>query len=483
MLSFNGLLAQVSIQVDSVKHYIKDNFNNDSLVAQGYLSLGDIYKDKDELDISYENYRKAHLHTLRTKNYKHIPEQILTIEKRYESIFRFEKALLAAMDRFKIYHSIKDYDNLARSFNTIGYYHNRMGRLEKAIHYHNLSLRSYEIMKDTSGQLISLGNLAGIYQAQNEIEMSLKTHKRCLELALNIKDEVQTCVAYNNIAGILSNQGDMEGAINYYEKAHKLSQEFENKSMEATFAHNLGWVYLNDGDTILGEQYLNKGLEIRVSVNDLYGQIYSLTNLGVLNNKLGKSRLGLQQLEQAYEMAVNSQSPQLIMGTSRSLYKRYEDERKDKQALMLYKKYIQMRDSINNEKTQRAAIRQQTQYEFEKEQIRKENEAKEKARIEAEELKRRNNLEYSLIFLGILALFGIVLMLGFFKVSNNVAEGLIFFAFLIFFEFLLVFTEPYLEQYTQGEPVYALLANSALALIIFPLHAVLERLLKKRIVK
>jgi hypothetical protein len=80
-------------------------------------------------------------------------------------------------------------------------------------------------------------------------------------------------------------------------------------------------------------------------------------------------------------------------------------------------------------------------------------------------------------------LFVAILMLGFIKVSPNIAEGLIFFAFLILFEFVLVFSEPYLEQYTNGEPMYNLLANSVLAILIFPVHSILERLLKKRIVK
>ena len=80
-------------------------------------------------------------------------------------------------------------------------------------------------------------------------------------------------------------------------------------------------------------------------------------------------------------------------------------------------------------------------------------------------------------------LFGIVISLGFIKVSPNIAEGLIFFAFLILFEFILVFAEPYLENYTNGEPMYNLLANAVIALLIFPLHDVLESKLKKRIVK
>ena len=61
--------------------------------------------------------------------------------------------------------------------------------------------------------------------------------------------------------------------------------------------------------------------------------------------------------------------------------------------------------------------------------------------------------------------------------------GKAFSALPILFEFVLVFSETYLEQYTNGEPMYNLFANSVLALLIFPVHAILEKLLKKRIVK
>ena len=74
-----------------------------------------------------------------------------------------------------------------------------------------------------------------------------------------------------------------------------------------------------------------------------------------------------------------------------------------------------MRDSINNEETQKATIRQQTKYEFEKAQLVKEQEAKEVLRLETEVTSRRDNLQYSIILVAILAVFGMVLALG--KVS------------------------------------------------------------------
>ena len=149
----------------------------------------------------------------------------------------------------------------------------------------------------------------------------------------------------------------------------------------------------------------------------------------------------------------------------------------------MYELYIQMRDSIKNEETQKATIRQQTKYEFEKAQLIKEQEEKEATRIEAEETGRRDNLQYSVILIGLLVLFGGVLSLGFIKVSPRMAEGIIFFSFLILFEFLLVLADPYIDRWSGGAPGIKLLFNAGVAALIFPMHSFFESKMKKRIVK
>jgi hypothetical protein len=53
----------------------------------------------------------------------------------------------------------------------------------------------------------------------------------------------------------------------------------------------------------------------------------------------------------------------------------------------------------------------------------------------------------------------------------------------VLFEFVLLLTDPFVETYTGGDPMVKLLINAAFAGFIFPLHSLLERLLKKRVVK
>ena len=96
---------------------------------------------------------------------------------------------------------------------------------------------------------------------------------------------------------------------------------------------------------------------------------------------------------------------------------------------------------------------------------------------------RRNLFEYSGVVIGLIIIGLFVTLLGFVKVKPWVAEGITFFVFLLFFEFLLVLLDPYLDKFTKGEPAYKLLINAGVAACIFPLHALFERMLKRRLMK
>jgi tetratricopeptide (TPR) repeat protein len=329
----------------------------------------------------------------------------------------------------------------------------------------------------------ALSNIGYVYYSQGDIPRALEYHHKTLKIYKEIHYKHGMGISYNNIGGIYKDQGNLTEGLNYHQKSLKIREEIGEELGMGVSYNNIGAIYRDQGDTAEALDYFFHSLNVREKIGDKYGISNSCNNIG--NIYMGQGNIpkaltfGLKALNLAQEIG----NPGQIKFAAKLLSTIYEKQGKGMKALEMYKLHVQMKDSINNEETQKATIRQQTQYEFEKAQIVKENEAKEEARIIEEETGRRNNLQYSLIFLGILVLFGVILSLGFIKVSPTIAEGIIFFAFLILFEFILVFSEPYLEQYTNGEPMYNLLANSVLALLIFPVHALLERLLKKRIVR
>jgi tetratricopeptide (TPR) repeat protein len=371
---------------------------------------------------------------------------------------------------------------LATTINNMAIIYDDQGNIAMALEYYNKSLYLFDKIGNKRGSANAFNNLGLIYLGQKELESALNYFQKSASINLELDNKLGLSQSYNNIGLAHEKNKNSQKSIEYYKLSLKYATDIGSKRAMAQSSSNLGGAFFSCDSLELATKYMLKSIKLRKEINDNKGLSLAYAHIGRLYLELNVD-LAEKYGSKGFDLATTVGSPNSIQKNANLLHFVYQKQGQDMKALEMYKLHIQMRDSINNEETQKATIRQQTQYEFEKEQIRKENEAKEQARIEEEETSRRNNMQYSLIFLGILLLFGGVLSLGFVKVSANVAEGLIFFAFLILFEFVLVFTDPYLEQFTDGEPMYNLAANALIALLIFPLHDKLETVLKKRIVK
>jgi len=122
-------------------------------------------------------------------------------------------------------------------------------------------------------------------------------------------------------------------------------------------------------------------------------------------------------------------------------------------------------------------------YEFEKAEAERKRLEMEDLRLENERTNRRNNLQYSGILIFLVTLSAGLIGLGKLHIPIRLAEGLIFFTFLLFFEFTLVLLDPYIEKCSSGAPAVKLAFNAILAAMIFPLHSFFEEGLKKRMAR
>ena len=340
----------------------------------------------------------------------------------------------------------------------------------------------------------ALNNIGYIYNSQGDIPKALEFLHKSLKIKEEIGEKAGIANCLNNIGYIYNSQGDIPKALEFLHKSLKIKEEIGEKSGIANSLNNIGVIYDDQGDIPKALEFFLKSLKIREEMGEKSGIANSLNNIGEIELKQGRATNALNYGMRGLEMAREIGAPELMSVNSRLLSKvakkqgnlttdpvlrqaRYEV------ALEMYELHILMRDSIKNEETQKAAIRQQTKYEFEKAQLVKEQEEKEKARLEAEVKGRRDNLQYSVVLICLLVIGVIVAMLGRLALPVRMAEGIIFFSFLILFEFLLVLADPYIEGWSGGAPGIKLLFNAGIAAFIFPMHAFFESKMKKRLVK
>ncbi|PCH96254.1 MAG: hypothetical protein COB85_03695 [Bacteroidetes bacterium] len=398
----------------------------------------------------------------------------------YEKSLEIKKILSQSNDQLI---AIAAKKGIAESLNNIGYIHNYRGAIASALDYYSQSLKIRETLNDRYGIANSLNNIGMVYKAQDDLDEALNYYLKSLKIKEELNHKYGIGESWNNIGEIHTLRGNLKEALECYQKSTDILLEIGEKVGSAIALNNIGSVHIELDNMEVALSFFQKSLKIRETIGDKKGIAEALNNIGIIRLERGEPEAARECADRCMRYSKELGYPEYIKRSANLLKKIYLQESNYKSALEMYELYTQMSDSIKNEATVKATIRQQTKYEFEKAQLIKEQATKELIRVSTEKMERRDNLQYSVILISILVLFGSILALGFFRVSERTAEGTIFFSFLILFEFFLVLADPYIDNWSGGAPGFKLLFNAGIAALIFPAHAFFEDKLKARLTK
>lgn len=454
--------STAALTVDSLSHIINTGHDTDIINAKLEIALVFSESNPDTTFLLYDEVPSAieertDQDTGQVASFYHLAKgrvlELIAWEHYGHNLFN--KALTNFYKALKIYKTLGEKELMADSYLGIGLIHEWQRNVEESIRCYNRALLAYISIDDEPGEATCYNNLAWVYLGQGKVELALKFHYQALEMGYKMTGEEKV--------GQLSSSFNSIGTI-YMDLA-------ENKKLPDDSIATLL-------DTALicfqqGFQYLNQLGEM-----SHYNRIDTYLDFANVFFARGKRDSSIHYINKATEISRNKENRRSIESIKYRLFKQDGDF---KRALEAYEQYILNRDSLFNDKTQKNAIRQQTRYEFEKNQLIEEQEARELLRLDQEKTQRRDNLQYSVVLICLLVLGVGLSMLGTITISTRIAEGLIFFSFLIFFEFILVLADPYIEDWSGGAPGIKLLFNAAIAALIFPLHAFFEDSIKKRI--
>ncbi len=396
--------------------------------------------------------------------------------RRYDSKLAMEHAERA----YQLAQSFKMEPVMADISFDIGLIHYNTGDYEKAQKYFLRSLSMFESLEDLIGIGKAYDMVGDIKGVQGDLEASLDHYKKALKMFQDAGDAYWIAWAYNDIARSTENP---DSSLKYHELSLMTSQKINNLQGIADSYHNMGMLHksLNRLDTALA--YLLRALALDKEQGNFYEIAISYNEIGALYIKMKKYDEGLVNINAALSIANGNR----MKGPAKMAYKRlseyYELMNNYEAAYENYQLYSSMKDSMFNEDKSKEIGKLEAKYEFEKAEHERKRLEKEQADVLAEAQRRRDNLQYSGILIFMVLLFAGVFMLGKFSIPIRLAEGMIFFSFLLFFEFTLVLLDPYIEEYSSGAPAIKLAFNAILAGLIFPLHSFFESKLKGRIVK
>jgi len=327
----------------------------------------------------------------------------------YSNEGNYEKALEYYNKSLKIMEGAGYKKEIAVTLNNIGYIHLTQGKAVKALEFYLNSLSIKKEIYDEKGIANSLNNIAQIYYDHGDITKALEYNIKSLKIKEKLKDDRGISASLNNIAVIYFDMEDRDKALEYHLKSLELNETIGDKKMIVVILSNIGLIYTGDGDFQKGLEYYNKALKISESVSDKHGLIYSLKNIGEVYSRKGENEKALAYFKKSlsisekigdkkeiaslwYQMAsvylkknqISSAKisakksmdlakelgyPLRIRDAAEVLKVIYQIEKNWEEAFNMQGVFITMKDSLNNEKTEKSAIRQQAKYDLEKKEL------------------------------------------------------------------------------------------------------------------
>ncbi|PCH93581.1 MAG: hypothetical protein COB85_06745 [Bacteroidetes bacterium] len=408
----------------------------------------------------------------------------------------------------EINEQLNDRKGISSTLGNIGIVYDNQGDYPRSLEYYFKALQIGEELKDKSRIAVHLGNIGIVYRKQGDYSNALEYYFKALEIVEELEDKRGIAIQLGNIGIIYHRQDDYPEALAYYLKALEMSEELENVSYIALNLSNIGLVYQDQGESssdpkisarlgVRALEYYFKALKMSRELGSNNYIASNLGNIGILYTRTGKYKEAESYLDSSLKLcdsigALNELgefelAASILYDTTAYLAFQGGDY---KEAATRYKKALEhhiksgiAKDTLFNEEKSKDIGRLEQRHEIEMGEMSRLQTEAEKTRLQSKRIERRDILQYSGILIGILFLFGSVLLLGRLSIPVSIAEGIVFILFLIIFEFLLVLTDPFVGSWTNDAPAWKLLVNAGLAIIIFPVHSFFEGILKSRLFK
>ncbi len=243
-------------------------------------------------------------------------------------------------------------------------------------------------------------------------------------------------------------------------------------------------------------EYFLQSLEIQKEIKDKQGIVYSLNNIGKVYLKRKDYAAATDYCKRSLRVAEELGYPENIMRAAESLHKVFKAMAKiaEKSGLWEYGEhyakaleynelYTQMRDTVHNNDMSKAIGKTEGKFEFKMALKEREQREKEQARLQAAQTAHRNNLQNVAIAMGLFVLLTIIIFLGNLVLPEWLVNALSFVPFVLLFEFVTELIEPFTEAFTGNQPLYEVLINTMVVLIIFPIQYIFEKMLRQRLDK
>ena len=310
--------------------------------------------------------------------------------------------------------------DLAEIYGKLALVNSYLGNYDKRMEYSLKAIKIYEEIGDE----VLLGNAyggLGYSLRTRDLDKALLYMRKAIHLLEKNQDSLGLNPTYDNYGILQENVGNVDSAIYYYNLALNLKRN-QNDSIGIPFAlGHLAGAHAVKKEFEKSKVFLDEAYHIRTKRNDVYGIAETSVQFADFYYSQGKYAEAADWFRKSYEKAIENNYIHLAQYASSYLADCLEKTNQPNASIKYLKISHDLKDSLLNEKSNKAMAQLEIQYETEKkEKLLAEQEVmltKEQLRV-----KQRN---YTLLGLGLVLIFILVLSYYIYKQQKFKQQKLI----------------------------------------------------------
>jgi tetratricopeptide (TPR) repeat protein len=287
-------------------------------------------------------------------------------EGRYaEAIAQYEKS----MELFK---EIQYNNGIANMLNNLASAYSDLGNVNKSLEYYSRCLKLIDETTDEKGEKnkrgasACLSSMAGLYKDQGDVQKAIEYQERSLKIRRDIKDMEGVAISLNAMGDNFLALKEFDRSLPYYEESLEIYRQIKNPQGLSACLNALGRVYEIKGDLAKAIVYLNESLKTGEGIKYKVGIVGSLNNIAEVYYKEKKYDQALSSAIRAYSIGREIKAAGFLRNCCGVITRIHRTLGNYREALKYFEEFVQLGDSLNNEKTKKASIKSQLKYEYEK---------------------------------------------------------------------------------------------------------------------
>jgi len=238
----------------------------------------------------------------------------------------------------------------------------------QALDAYQQALKISQNLSDKILEASLYNNLGNIYADLKEYDKALEKYQSFLSTSEELGQINNQIKGLTNIGSIYNDMGKHNEGITYLQKALSLAKEEKNEFFIAAIINNLGLAYKGVENYEKSLNYYQEASEKAKKLKNKYIEASALNSIGKVNILLKNYAVAGINGERALELAKEVDAVEWQADSWNVLSAVYEHQGSHDKALLAYKNYIQLKDSVLSEEKKVELTRRDMQFKLEKQE-------------------------------------------------------------------------------------------------------------------